>query len=204
MSNCLYGSLIQRVKEDCGCSPTFASRVTDDLTGQGWCEGARLACLERTITNWGEADSGLDSVYNSVTGREERCLSACYSQKVEPTTTSTSYPSQYTFPRRTDYCHVIRKIDKICRDKHKRIVFERHYRDKFSCATFPTEVIEKCTESPRTAISDKQAEEAATEYARDNLALIKIFIRSWSVQIINNERVLGTTGWQRLKQIYRW
>ena len=39
---------------------------------------------------------------------------ACYSEKVEVTTSSTSYPSQYTFPRRNDYCLVIRKIDKIC------------------------------------------------------------------------------------------
>ena len=39
---------------------------------------------------------------------------ACYSEKVEVTTSSTSYPSQYAFPRRNDYCLVIRKIDKIC------------------------------------------------------------------------------------------
>ena len=112
---------------------------------------------------------------------------------MDVTTSSTSYPSQYTFPKRNDFCLVIRKIDKICQvgsclsqqhnifyllqDNFKRIVFERHYRGRFSCATFPADIRRKCQENPRTVINSPPAEEAATEYARENLALIKIFIR---------------------------
>ena len=97
------------------------------------------------------------------------------------TTSSTSYPSQYTFPRRNDYCLVIRKIDKICQDNFKKIVFERHYRGRFSCDTFPADMRRRCQENPRNLINSPPAEEAATAYARENLALIKIFIRSVGV-----------------------
>ena len=106
---------------------------------------------------------------------------ACYSEKVDVTTSSTSYPSQYTFPRRNDYCLVIRKIDKICQDNFKKIVFERHYRGRFSCDTFPADMRRRCQENPRNVINSPPAEQAATAYARENLALIKIFIRSVGV-----------------------
>ena len=112
---------------------------------------------------------------------------------MDVTTSSTSYPSQYTFPKRNDFCLVIRKIDKICQvgnclsqqhnifyllqDNFKKIVFERHYRGRFSCATFPADIRRKCRENPRNVITSPPAQEAATEYARENLALIKIFIR---------------------------
>ena len=176
MSNCLYSSLIERIEGECGCSPTFASRVTGDSEGR-WCEGSELTCLENIMTHWGDNDHGLDSVYNSVTGSVDKCLSACHSQKVDVTTSSSSYPSIYTFPRRNDFCLVIRKIDKICQDNYKKIVFERHYRNKFSCSTFTREIIEKCKEKPRNVIGDTRVEAAATDYARENLALFKIFIR---------------------------
>ena len=76
MSNCLYASLIQRIVEECGCRPTFAvTGSVSDGAGARWCEGSELVCLERMMTHWGDVEQGLDSVYNSVTGRVERCLS---------------------------------------------------------------------------------------------------------------------------------
>ena len=76
MSNCLYASLIQRIEEKCGCRPTFAVTGSEsDGAGARWCEGSELVCLERMMTQWGDVEQGLDSVYNSVTGRVERCLS---------------------------------------------------------------------------------------------------------------------------------
>ena len=76
MSNCLYASLIQRIVEDCGCRPTFAvTGSVSDGAGARWCEGSELVCLERMMTQWGDIEQGLDGVYNSVTGRVERCLS---------------------------------------------------------------------------------------------------------------------------------
>ena len=56
-------------------------------------------------------------------------------------------------------------------------MFERHYQGRFSCATFPADLRRKCVENPRNVVTSPTAQEAATEYARENLALIKIFIR---------------------------
>ena len=75
MSNCLYASLIQRIVEECGCRPTFAvTGSVSDGAGARWCEGSELVCLERMMTDWGDDERGLDSVYNSISGTVERCL----------------------------------------------------------------------------------------------------------------------------------
>ena len=76
MSNCLYASLIQRIEEKCGCRPTFAVTGSEsDGAGARWCEGSELTCLEGMMTHWGDNEHGLDGVYNTITGRVDRCLS---------------------------------------------------------------------------------------------------------------------------------
>ena len=76
MSNCLYASLIQRIVEECGCRPTFAvTGSVSDGAGARWCEGSELTCLEGMMTHWGDNEHGLDGVYNTITGRVDRCLS---------------------------------------------------------------------------------------------------------------------------------
>ena len=220
MSNCLYASLIQRIVEECDCRPTFA--VTGSVSegpGARWCEGSELACLERMMTHWGDAEEELDGVYNSVTGTVDRCLSVM--SPLSPHTSLTSLLSYYRlatlrrwrsppaapatpastpFPRGTTSVLSSERLTKSARflhlylhlnilfcllqDNYKRIVFERHYRGRFSCATFPADLRRKCRDNPSNLMISPAAQEAATEYARENLALIKIFIRLVRVGIL--------------------
>ena len=59
----------------------------------------------------------------------------------------------------------------------KKKVFENHYKDQFGCNTFSTSLFNSCRTNPEDTVADSEAEKAALQYAADNLAILKIFIK---------------------------
>ena len=59
----------------------------------------------------------------------------------------------------------------------KKAVFEKHYRGQFSCSTFSESLFESCKSKPDETVADPAAELAAHQYAADNVAILKIFIK---------------------------
>ena len=59
-------------------------------------------------------------------------------------------------------------------DPFRKIVFERKYLGKFSCSTFSGNPIDACMNSDIDYNPSEDVEKAAVEYARENLALVKV------------------------------
>ena len=53
-------------------------------------------------------------------------------------------------------------------------MFERKYLRKFSCSTFSGNPIDACKTLDKEYNPSEDVEKAAVEYARDNLALVKV------------------------------
>jgi hypothetical protein len=59
-------------------------------------------------------------------------------------------------------------------DPFRKIVFERKYLRKFSCSTFSGNPIDACKTLDKEYNPSEDVEKAAVQYARDNLALVKV------------------------------
>jgi len=205
MSNCLYSSIIQKIEETCGCQPVFAVLREKRLSGTEntlrRCVGASLSCVNGILLDWGSSDEGLDHALNVVTNNRDRCLQACQFQSIHATSSSNNYPSRNTLKKREDFCLIINKIRKICKDPYRKIVLEKKYKGKFSCFTFERKSASPCWVSDGEVDEDDPVlEEAVLTYARENLAMIKVFLRDpFYTQIARDVKTtrlqfLGTAG----------
>ena len=59
----------------------------------------------------------------------------------------------------------------------KKKVFENHYKDQFGCYTFSASLFDSCRTNPEETVADSEAKKAALQYAADNVAILKIFIK---------------------------
>ena len=59
----------------------------------------------------------------------------------------------------------------------KKAVFEKHYEEQFGCYTFSASLFNSCRTKPDDTVADAEAEKAAHQYAAENVAILKIFIK---------------------------
>merc|ERR1719483_478817 len=205
MSNCLYSSIIQRIEEVCSCQPVFADLKENRRDGTRnrlpRCVGTSLNCMNGIMLDWGSSEEGLDHSYNFITGRKDKCLQACQFQSIQSSSSSNNYPSSNTLKRRKDFCLIINKIRKICQDPDRKVVFEKKYMGKFSCLTFERQSATPCWVSDGVfGEEDPVLEEAVLTYAKENIAIIKFFLRDpYYTQIARDVKTsrlqfLGTAG----------
>ena len=60
MSNCLFEATLQKIEEDCGCTPKY---FVDLIEGFQACEGVQKQCMNRRMESIGEqrivSDAGI-------------------------------------------------------------------------------------------------------------------------------------------------
>ena len=59
-------------------------------------------------------------------------------------------------------------------DVYRARVFERRYLGQFGCSTFSQETFEACENSSNDFVPSEVVEKAVIQYARDNMAFVKV------------------------------
>ena len=124
-------------------------------------------------------------VYN----KPKKCYQRCQFQSEYLTVTTAAYPNQNTFENGDEVCMVIIKLDRICKDSFKFIIFKKFYSKQLESFTNPAfcdlvqsqvkdEIFEKnfTRRNPDKTIDEKLSKFAFT-YTRDNIVKIKVFFR---------------------------
>ena len=80
------------------------------------------------------------------------------------------------FARCTDF-HFKRNNQRTStQDIYRAGVFEKRYRDQFSCSTFSKGTFQACEKSSDGFVPGEVVEKAVIQYAKDNLAFVKVGI----------------------------
>ena len=57
MSNCLFEATLQKIEEDCNCTPKYFVDIVEDLDA---CEGKKKKCMNNFLTQIGDKRNILD------------------------------------------------------------------------------------------------------------------------------------------------
>merc|ERR1712080_376233 len=212
MSNCLYSSMVDIIQTHCNCSPIFEQVLNEGLrTDKKVCSGSDLTCMQKYSSSWGDHRKGLDKAFNLVTQTKQKCYDNCNKQTSYVTTSTSSYPSSNTLKARQEFCLIVRKIRTICNmGGSRKEALESEYGDTASsdpyCAVFKEDKPDYCNNRTYTPpIYHERLEKAVTEYARKNLAGVKVYMQDpYYMQMQRAEVQTGTAfmgaagGWRGL------
>ena len=188
MKNCLFQSTIEMVIAECGCIPAFHM-----ISDHEMCYGQGIICMNAILLQIGLYDTVNDSV----------CLASCEDQINALRVTSSLFPNQHTFEKREEFCLVYHTLKKTCSSRKKELLTE----------SYPTIcdnilIIEaKIAPDELCAVEDKwdpvtkwgltrqdedwkKLVDDLFQYARENIALINIYIKDPTVtRIIRDEKI---------------
>ncbi len=179
--NCLYEAVIESILDDCGCLPSFAQGRR--LSHINICQGRGLECAMKWVKLMGNDDDPDLTQAHNTQSQLMKCHQRCEYQYEVVSSSSSSWPSEM-FYYRTDYCLAMQKLLLICSHPNKRRSFMDAYRDSISCEEIWT--VQNTTGLCKT--SDYPVYEIVTSpqcikvsqfifnYAKDNFAVLKIFI----------------------------
>ena len=119
MQNCLYESLLESILDECMCIPNFMSFTSDDLH-HSVCRGTNLDCALDKIQNMGNEKLNLTIALDK-DDNPRKCLQNCEFQEQSIIQTSSHYPNLQTFPDRVDFCLIIKKVIKVCKDPIRKL-----------------------------------------------------------------------------------
>ena len=119
MQNCLYESLLEHILKECMCIPNFMSFNLDGVD-YSVCRGRDLDCALEKIQNMGNEKFNL-TIALDVDDNPKKCLQNCELQKHNIMQTSSNYPNWQTFPDRVDFCLILTKVIKICKDPIRKL-----------------------------------------------------------------------------------
>lgn len=190
MANCLYEAVLEAILEDCKCLPNFANFKIENDTNIIVCLGEKLTCARKWLENIGNDNyNGRDLTRASTNETDDdglpimkKCRQRCENQDNNLRSTSSSYPNRQTFPYREDFCLVMKKIVKVCNDPVRKLAFAGRYQKSISCAAIVDAYNSaNFCKGNYPEVDDIQRYDSivnfVNEYAADNIAVVKLFIR---------------------------
>ncbi len=135
-----------------------------------------------------------------ISGKKLKCLQRCELQTETLLTTTSTYPNKQTFAHRPDFCLLLQKLGKICNDSRRATVFESNQNPTISCI-YITNIIttnQLCDSKDKVNVSRLHSDEALYDfmfnYARNNLAVLNVFIKDpYYTKIRKDEQMSFTT-----------
>ena len=196
-TNCLYQAVIDKISENCSCMPVFASgRYDDDIQ---MCRGENLDCALYWINLMGNEEKPDLSRTRSTTKQGLKCYQRCEIQFENIMSSSSIWPSAMFFYR-NDLCYAMLKVlTKICAIPAKKKVFQAAFESTTSCEEiyFVHDSIGLCKydKSPNVTLlqSNEKAKKVSQflfDYARNNFAVLKIFINYPFYTKIRNDEAM--------------
>ena len=179
--------MLQRIVSDCQCIHfldfNIVKRSHPELEV---CKGSeKLHCANNLLLAMGNENLGMNYALN-VHGKSQKCLQRCKVQLNEFILSQLFYPHTQTFKFHSDVCLITEKIDRICQNPSKKLVFEKYYQNEMSCKEFLEffdSHYQQCdgeTNSQFTHTHENHTKlfKFLQKYATENVAKVKIFLRN--------------------------
>lgn len=180
VKNCLYEGALQKIITNCSCLPSFVEYNHNKLE---ICVSEKLRCALNWMNNMGSSVDPDLTIANNTANETLKCLQRCDLQTETIMTTLSTFPNKETFLYRQEFCFVLQKIAKICKNPVQKRVFE----SKVIWPTICQEVLEMNNTLKVCGINDIANETIANmnqrlvdflfDYASQNLAVLNLFIR---------------------------
>ena len=203
MVNCLYETAMQQIIKKCACIPTFTSFKIKGLDELDVCRGLELNCAENIMHNLGNENMELNKAMN-IHNELKTCRGTCEYQAQNIISTSTNYPNYQTFRGRKDFCLVLTKVIKICKDPVKKLSLEKRYEGDMTC----NQIISlaegnKTICKTETSIPDQiilkenpfKVFEFLNRYTANNIAILKIYLKDPYYTLIMKDEQMSTISW---------
>ena len=199
----------------CQCTPFFHTLGARECPRL--CHGQSLLCMNKILDQIGEfREVEVDETESGGTKRMAKCLEACQDQQNEVAVTTSRLPNRQTMLKWSDFCIVMEKLKKSCNHVWKRIDLDRQYPSLCSLLlvklnetnlnSFHVNNKELCMKALSTfnilggvgdsnkgdvkEASDEELLNSLFQYARENLALVNIYIKPPVVtRITKDERI---------------
>ena len=202
LNNCLFEAIIKHIIDNCKCYPRkfiyMSNHYQQDLGLQN-CYGEGLECMNNKIKQLGRFN------YVSNNGSYRKCRPNCEDQKNSITITSSIYPNGRAFVQRNEFCTLCKSLIQKCNNS-KKVPLENVYPGlcglleplsnidlNQTCSKQEWPLLRKmlynCT-SNHCLI-----EEMVIKYARENLVLANIFMKSPFVTRFLKDEKEGLTAY---------
>jgi len=214
MSNCLYSAMVTSIEKHCNCTPFFHS-IGDNF---GFCLERDLTCVENRTKSWGSKKAGLDMAEDKLGGPLKQCHDNCDTQELRVVTSRSGYPKKRTLHLTEDFCLIVSKMRKICKDKARKKAFEDYYADLHNQHPLPDKcnivldehVADHCPDrnssydgddilysrysnpSKEVRAAEKELEKAVATYAEDNLVVVRVFLKDPYYQKLTRAQTMST------------
>ena len=189
MQNCLYESVLNAIIEIYNCKPSF---VNFDLAGMTLktCRNNELYGAREIMDNIGNDNFTYEGKRydltkartNDTNEEPKKCYQRCEMQEQNLMSTSSSYPNKLTFPYRDDFCLILKKVTtKVCSSTYRTKAFLNRYSKQISCgeleALYDSKICEDGKADPADVKSNEKIFNFVHQYADDNIAVVKLFLR---------------------------
>ena len=189
MQNCLYESVLEAIIKIFDCKPSFVNFNLGNLTLKT-CRNNELFGAREVMDNIGydnftydgiRYDLSLARTNDSIEG-PKKCYQRCEMQEQNLMSTSSSYPNKLTFPYRDDFCLILKKVvTKVCAEEYRKQAFLNRYRSQISCEEleqlYESKICEDGKADPADVKSNEKIFNFVHQYADDNIAVVKLFLR---------------------------
>lgn len=189
MQNCLYESVLEAIIEIFECKPSFVNFNLGNLTLKT-CRNNELFGAREVMDNIGydnftyngkRYDLSLART-NDSNEDPKKCFQRCEMQEQNLMSTSSSYPNKLTFPYRDDFCLILTKVvTKVCAEEYRKKAFLNRYRSQISCEEleqlYNSKICEDGKADPADVKSNEKIFNFVHQYADDNIAVVKLFLR---------------------------
>ena len=184
MRNCLYNVLLQKIVDECQCLTYLDfDKVKKFNPTLSLCQGShQVPCANSILLN-GENEN---LTMNRETQDFKKCLQRCESQEDNFILSHLTYPHPVNFYKHEDACLIMEKLNRICIDSYKQVVFDAHYKNEISCSqilTFYENFNINCTTDKHLDLAkldenDKKVMAFLYKYATENVAKIAVYLKN--------------------------
>ena len=183
MTNCLYQAGLDQVRNRCKCNVAPYS-IEPDM-----CHGENITCMKKINSEMGKWTEVFDTLSNTT----KTCLAACdttsYSNVIVG---SSSYPNPSTFINSKESCIIARKLVSTCSDARRDSLLAWYpticqqiqwIKDNNAFCTKDDWDV-KLMGSNISAFNFTHFGKVLTNYASDNLAMVKVFMREPFAEVL--------------------
>ena len=182
MTNCLFQAAADQIRERCKCDPGHYE-IKSNI-----CVGTDVACLKEVESELGKWDEVIDTLTNTT----KKCMAACETAYYSDTMVSTqTYPSKESFMYTKESCVLARKLISTCEDE-RRLSLVEWYPNLCNQIEVLQRTNSFCRENSwshaslnnRSDFDFSEFSSTMAKYAKDNIALVKVFMREPFAEVL--------------------
>ena len=125
-------------------------------------------------------------------GKKKICLPKCSRNEMTISQSDQPYPAKQTFKKRKEICYLFKKLIRVCSKPHRASVFEETYGKLLPCQDlFLANNGDFCQNDKFDYKKHPYIAEALFQYAKENLAHLKVYIKDPFYTLSSKEVQIG-------------